>query len=368
MVYSRVLKYAAELLAGMPAADVIASMAKVFKTDCSLKNYMSRVRVHILDSEDERKFHPMYHKDVKKVVRMARKRMNADKDEVCRAVLEFTQLSFKDQYKRRLFRKAGISVSGDDEVDCQLSKIRFVPKNIALFRMGMCHIRECRRQTEQHRLIANENLKLVDCATLKLAECRAVIAVAASAHRHGFQGVPPATVPRVAIALLATSGRRTAEILNCKSVFAPGTNMYSAVFTGQLKTQLCDSYEIPLLCEYIDFIDAYSYMKKIAPPMDSARVNAKYASNLGYWSKRIFGDGVTPHDLRRIYATYVYEAFRYREALVSTNAVIKWLLGHSGLGTSLNYTGIIADGITERFDPRFRLQLPKTVNSFPEQR
>lgn len=361
MGYARIPMYGTQLLSGVPAQEVIASMTTVFKTDWSLKNYMSRVRVYVLDSDDDRKFHPMYHKDIKKLVRFARKRQDTNKEQVCHAVQEFTKLPFRQQYQRRLFRRAGISVFGDDDVDAMLSKVHFVTKNILEFRTSLAHARECRRKTEERRLIANENRKQVDDVTIKLNECRAIIALAANAHRDGYVGDSAvASVPRVAIALLTVSGRRSAEVLNCKSLFEPGSNIYSTQFTGQLKTRLSDSYEIPLLCLYSDFRDAYAYLKRHAPRTETSHVNSRYASNLGYWSKRMFGPNVTPHDLRRIYASYIYEAYIYTDIQVSTNAVIKWLLGHSGLSTSLNYTGIQAGGITELFDTNYRLPLPKT--------
>lgn len=358
MGYARIDAYATQLLEGVPAADVIAAMKLVFKTDCSLKNYMSRVRILLIESEDDRKFHPKYRGDLRKLVRLAK---SCSVPGVREAVDGFLKLSFKDQFMRRRFRNAGITVTGDDTVDAFLSKMRFLPSNVVDFRTDMKNTRDCRRVTEQHRLFANENLKLIADATVKIENCRSVLAIAANAHRNGYTNTPPpASVPRVAIALLVVSGRRTAEILNGKSHFEPGHTPQSAIFTGQLKTHLTHSYEIPLLCNYTDFRDAYEYLKHLVPSLDSSSVNSKYASNLGYWSLRIFGKGVTPHDLRRLYATYVYEVYGYRDDRVSTNAVIKWLLGHSGLGTSLNYTGIIADGITETFDPKMRIPLPKT--------
>lgn len=358
MVYARIDTYATQLLDGVSAENVIMAMKLVFTTDCSLKNYMSRVRISVLESDDARKFHPKYHSDIKKLVRLAKSHSSSL---VRDAVGVFLKLPFKSQFMRRRFRNAGIPVTGDDKVDAFLSKMRFVAKNILDFRTDMKHTRECRRVTEQHRLFANENLKLIDDATMKIDACREIITTASNAHRNGFNpGTPPASVPRVAIALLVVSGRRTAEILSGNSLFEPGCTVQSTIFTGQLKTHLSHSYEIPLLCSYADFRDAYEYLKHLAPTLESSSVNAKYASNLGYWSLRIFGKGVTPHDLRRLYATYVYEVYGYRDDRVSTNAVIKWLLGHGGLGTSLNYTGIIADGITETFDRTLRIPLPKT--------
>jgi integrase len=357
MGYARIDAYAKQLLEGVPAAEVISAMKLVFLTDCSLKNYMSRVRIFVLECPDERKYHPKYRSDMRKLVRLAKSR---NMPRVRDAVSDFVKLSFKDQFMRRRFRNAGISVTGDDGVDECLSKIRFLAPNIVDFRTDMKNTRDCRRATEQHRLIANENLKVIADATVKMETCRSVLVVAAKAHRDGYPVTPPVSVPRVAIAMLVLSGRRTAEILNGKSRFEPGRTSQSAIFTGQLKTHMANSYEIPLLCSYVDFRDAYAYLKHFAPAIDSSSVNSKYASNLGYWSLRMFGKGVTPHDLRRLYATYVYEVYGYRDDRVSTNAVIKWLLGHSGLGTSLNYTGIIADGISEKFDRTMRIPLPKT--------
>lgn len=358
MGYARIDAYANQLLEGVPAAEVIAAMKLVFLTDCSMKNYMSRVRIFVLKSDDERKFHPKYRADIRKLVKLAK---SVKSPRVREAVDEFVKLPFKDQFLRRRFRHAGISVSGDDAVDEFISKMRFLATNVVEFRTDMKNMRDCRRATEQHRLFANENLKVIADATVKIEACRAVLATAAGAHRAGYApGKPPVSVPRVAIAMLVLSGRRTAEILNGKSSFAKGRTAQSAIFTGQLKTHLSPSYEIPLLCSYADFRDAYTYLKHFAPPIESSSVNSKYASNLGYWSLRMFGKGVTPHDLRRLYATYVYDVYGYRDDRVSTNAVIKWLLGHSGLGTSLNYTGIIADGITEKFDRSMRVPLPKS--------
>lgn len=357
MGYERLGTFVSQLLSGAPAADVIAAMKLVFTTDCSIKNYVSRVRVLVLDSDDARKFHPNYHSDMRKLSRLGKANKNPN---VRLALEEFKKLPFKQQFKRRRFRGAGIVVFGDETMDALLSKMRFVPQNILDFRTDMKHARDCRRVTEQHRLFANENLKVVDDSTAKIESCRSILALASSALRDGVIGKRAVSVPRVAIALLVVSGRRTAEILNGKSTFEPGNTPHSTIFTGQLKTHVTSSYEIPLLCSYVDFRDAYAYLNHLSPVTESCNVNSKFASNLGYWSLRIFGKSITPHDLRRLYATYVYEAYGYREDRVSTNAVIKWLLGHTGLGTSLNYTGIVAEGISETFDRRWRIPLPKT--------
>ena len=357
MVYSRIRRYATQLLEGVPAADIIAAMKQVFLTDCSLKNYMSRVRMCVLDADDARKYHPKYAVDIRKLRRLSKSSGNPA---VREAVEEFLKLPFKVQFMRRRLRSKGIAITGDDSVDTFLSRMHFVTPNIAEFRTDMKHARECRRVTEQHRLYANENLKVIDDATIRVGVCRSILAAAANAHRNRHAGASsPESVPRVAIAMLVVSGRRTAEILNCKSRFEPGRTTHSTIFTGQLKTQLAQTYEIPLLCSYADFRDAYAYMRHRAPIVESSAVNTKYASNLGYWSLRLFGKGVTPHDLRRLYAAYVYVAYDYREDRVSMNAVIKWLLGHSGLGTSLNYTGIVTEGISETFDPKLRIPLAK---------
>lgn len=359
MVYNRIRKYATQLLEGAPAEEVIAAMKKVFLTDCSLKNYMSRVRMFVLDSEDSRKFHVRYEADLRKLRRMSKSSKNPT---VREAVDHFIKLPFKVQFMRRKLRNKGIAVTGDDVIDTFLSRMHFVAPNINEFRTDQKHARECRRVTEQHRLFANENLKVIDAATERVGVCRAILAAAAGAHRTRHTGSSsPESVPRVAIALLVVSGRRTAEILNCKSIFEPGRTTHSTIFTGQLKTQLAQTYEIPLLCTYADFRDAYAYVKHRAPLLESSAVNTKYASNLGYWSGRLFGKGVTPHDLRRLYASYVYVAYGYSEDRVSTNAVIKWLLGHSGLGTSLNYTGIVTEGISEKFNINLRIPLVKSA-------
>ena len=270
MGYARIDAYATQLLEGVPAEDVIAAMKLVFKTDCSLKNYMSRVRIFVLQTDDKRKFHPKYESDARKLVRLATRTSPA----VRAAVDEFLKLPFKSQFMRRRFRNAGIAVTGDDAVDAFLSKMRFVAPNIIDFRTDMKHTRDCRRVTEQHRLFANENLKLIADATAKIDTCRAILTTASRAHRDGYTGAPPVSVPRVAIALLAVSGRRTAEILNGKSQFGAGRTPQSAVFTGQLKTHMALSYEIPLLCNYADFRDAYAYMKQLMPTIDSSSVNS----------------------------------------------------------------------------------------------
>ena len=110
----------------------------------------------------------------------------------------------------------------------------------------------------------------------------------------------------IILALLLVSGRRTAEIVNGKSVFSK-LGSHSAMFKGQLKTKRKVSYEIPLLVPYDVFENG----------LNALRNNTKNSKNvqggLSVYSKRHFPFSKLNrvHDLRAIYAHIVYKLYKY---------------------------------------------------------
>jgi hypothetical protein len=144
--------------------------------------------------------------------------------------------------------------------------------------------------------------------------------------------------PYIAIPLLILSGRRSTEIMNGKSSFAPSSlSTTTSLFTGQIKRRGKDmAYEIPLLCDYDVFAYGISILraKQRGETLESAACNNRYHKMLNTEMARICPQGKTVHSLRAMYAAYVY--FLYTSNVTFNRAVMQ-VLGHDKLDVSLSY-------------------------------
>ena len=195
-------------------------------------------------------------------------------------------------------------------------------------------------------------LKLSDIELISLSRVRAkalilkqqVIIVYAAGNwlQHVISMVLSSTTecsfPYIAIPLLILSGRRSTEIMNGKSSFAPSSlSTTTSLFTGQIKKRGKDTtYEIPLLCDYDVFAYGISILraKQRGEQLETTACNNRYHKMLNTEMTRICPQGKTVHSLRAMYASYVYYLY---SSNVMFNRAVMHILGHDKLDISLFY-------------------------------
>ena len=200
----------------------------------------------------------------------------------------------------------------------------------------------CKRTSRDNLTRRNARVRVLDGDAL-LSACRRVLA---SPAEHGPYDV--------ALALLAVSGRRSAEILNGRSTFArvPGCK-HAARFAGQLKTRGdAAPYRIPLLVPYAAFAAGLRWLraeqKRDVATLSAAAVSRRYQSEL---SKRVHGREAASafaslglpnvHALRRVYVVLAHRFTRWDDARRPSLAYAAMrFLGHARIGVSLAYTDI----------------------------
>jgi integrase len=166
------------------------------------------------------------------------------------------------------------------------------------------------------------------------------------------------TIAQLAVTLLLVSGRRSAEILNGRSVFAPRADShFHAQFRGQLKKQgNAAAYTIPLLVPFNVFAQALQILRQkqsaagISPvKLSEEAVHSKYQKRVasvlderritGFLPSLPLSDAtcnrhLTPHDLRAIYVALVQKMFCCDYEFPQ---VAKLVLGHKSVTESLHY-------------------------------
>lgn len=159
---------------------------------------------------------------------------------------------------------------------------------------------------------------------------------------------------RVAVALLAVTGRRTAELLNGRSSFRTVRGRpHECVFAGQLKTRDPRPYRTPLLLPLAEVRRGLDRLRRLQAEddvryMDNARVSSRYQRPLSRALKALAGPMAIfskLHELRAFYACAAYEAFDVvitsgaRRELASQREAVRGVLGHASLSEASKYTG-----------------------------
>jgi hypothetical protein len=149
---------------------------------------------------------------------------------------------------------------------------------------------------------------------------------------------------RLSLPLLLLTGRRTTEILNGKSTFAPTPRPTTCLFTGAIKKRGAASppFEIPLLCEYEVLARALHVLraKQGGEQLEPAACNNRY-------HRRLNGVGLFPfvshvHQLRAVYAAFAYRLYACD---VTFNRAAMQMLGHEKLEVSLSYNAVVLHGL-----------------------
>jgi len=151
------------------------------------------------------------------------------------------------------------------------------------------------------------------------------------------------------IALLFVSGRRSCSLYSGK--FLRGPTEYSYTYIEKFKKKTLKSKEkiYPLLCSFSEFQTALTKFRKSHHALTLSKtekkharmINAKYSkkhvqflsndSNLSY---------LRPHKLRVLYSAFCTRIFKFDRPVP---AVIKYILDHSSMNTSLHYNQWVVD-------------------------
>ena len=207
--------------------------------------------------------------------------------------------------------------------------------------------RECKRGQREATGEKQRRVVRVDGDAV-LAQCAGLLEAPASEGETRLQ-----QLARVAVALLAVTGRRTAELLNGRSSFrAVRGRPHECVFAGQLKTRgERGAYRIPLLLPFADVKRGFERLRRLqrgddARAMDNARVSSRYQRPLSRALAAAPGPLSTfsrLHELRAFYACAAYEAFEVvtggGKELASQREAVRGVLGHASLSEASKYTG-----------------------------
>lgn len=160
---------------------------------------------------------------------------------------------------------------------------------------------------------------------------------AADAINHAKTLLASGTKYKVAAALMLLTGRRTAEIY-LSATFSPKKGSpVLALFSGQLK-QRNDApaapYTVPLLDTFAAINKAAVWLQSQYEFSSPADVNSRISKDLGKTIKSEFskwlGADVTPHDLRKFYASAAYVRRPDAKKASSFRTYAQKILGHSG--------------------------------------
>jgi len=375
MFAARLRGLAEELLDGAAGQDVVQRMrvnTAAFRTDCSLRTYISRVRRLVMDSGNARSMHPRRAETLRALVARASR---PDVGEACRLRAQAfaadslrAQVATQRKHQRRKF------CLGHAAVDDALRRVQLLADNMLAFRINDDEADSCRRRSVQRVVSRNEHVLMVPEASAFLRRAEAILRTAEPATPLGALG----------FALLLVTGRRTAKVFNGRSAFGRGSNPMSCRFDGQLKKERPEPYEIPLLCAFdllragVDALRARqgpwdAALQRFAPagavgaagaaggPADvlaltNEQVHKRYSSNMNRDLKRIyFVPEASNHDCRRFYAQAVWLGYNYAATLVTFNRVTMRFLGHESLEESLKYNSVRLHGFDDRFPEAYLL-------------
>tara|TARA_B100000787_G_scaffold170094_1_gene163955 strand:+ start:367 stop:1683 length:1317 start_codon:yes stop_codon:yes gene_type:complete len=322
-----------------------------FKTSCSRQNYVSKIRRHIFDNGDNRKYHKLYDKTMGTFLRA----VQASDSNMCKENAElFQNADFRVKYKMLKRHKRMEFCLDDANVDEAFRAIKLLTPRIDDFRTSASDWDTCRRLGKQRTHDRNRRVVTVEGSMKYLSHAREVVKTCTQR----------TSLSVIGFALMLTSGRRMSEIFNGKSYFRIGSNACSAFFTGQLKTDIAREYEIPLLCRFEHFAKALGCLRQRqgdVRDLTNDEVNARYSSNLNKILKsKIFFPQSTNHDCRRFYVQAIWKGYEY-EGQHTFNAVAMQFLGHSDIQESLNYNHLLLGNFV-RLPSIFETKNKLTIN------
>jgi hypothetical protein len=318
-------KCAANIDAGIPAADVMREMRERYTTLPCLNSKLSRVRSMCRPTETY-------------------------SDAVAAAVQ-----SAGDEHVQR--RVEAIAVNGGrlqaSDPDSVRTIVRALPprlsENARALRLTRDEMRECKRRQMTHMIEKNKVRTPVDGRIL-LTHARSVVRDPTRCK---------GGIPELTLSLSLVTGRRECELLNGQSVFTPHTT-HSLVFQGQAKkrdegTAQRDERIIPCLAPSHEVVHCVAHLRARQKHvvLTNRAASGRYQSylsrhmhNASPWHET----GTHVHSLRGIYTCMCHVLFDWG---MHTDAYVAMcILGHASLSESLVYT-------TFAIGHAFRMQEPQ---------
>ena len=159
----------------------------------------------------------------------------------------------------------------------------------------------------------------------------------------------------LALALLAVTGRRTAEIMNGRSAFTHTGDDYRVLFSGQLKRRIrvsgetdCPPYHIPVLESAENVHNALTRLRSLQPSdiatsLTNEEVSKRYQKGISVKMHAEYGQCFTGrysvHTLRAVYAGLVHRCFDCPPELTPI-AIASRACGHKNVESALPYMAV----------------------------
>jgi hypothetical protein len=305
------------LLDGADGADVMEALRARHRTPAALSAAITRVRRQVLAAM------PAAQRDALRGEAAAALAPHADEP----GVAAFLGLDLDGM--RRVQRQHASDPTWTAAAEEALRRVALLPANLAALGLSKPELLAFARAREAALLQKQESLLHVRRAGEWLQYALAL--ARASTVEMG--------VERLALPLLLLSGRRTTEILNGHSTFAPTPRPTTCVFTGALKKRgAARAVEIPLLCDHATFATALGVLRarqgheRLEPAACNARYHRRLKAALGLLP---FVSCV--HQLRSVYAAFVYHLYACDATF--NRAAMRFLL-HEKLEVSLSYNAV----------------------------
>lgn len=218
-----------------------------------------------------------------------------------------------------------------EEAEAALQGLELLPPNVAALKLTSRDLLKLKRAQEQ--ALLQKQLQLVP-----VPDATAVLQRATEMCRASTADMP---IARLALPLCLLSGRRSTELLNGKSTFAPTLRPTVASFAGQLKKRGHSDapYDIPLLCDLDTFAHGVAMLRRAqgGEVLEPAACNNKYHRMLAARLHETFPWANHVHVLRAAYVQYVDHLYACNTTL---NAVAMRVCGHDKLEVSLSYNHV----------------------------
>ena len=243
-------------------------------------------------------------------------------------VAAFLRMPLREMVRQQRLHAAAPRWS--EEAEAALATLELLPAHVDALRLSREELGTLERLADARLLAKQETLIVVPDAGAVLAHA---IHVATTA-------TPAMGVATLALNLLLLPGRRSSEILNGASTFAPTARATTCLFGGQLKTrEVRPPYEIPLLCRFDVFLHNLRALREAqgGRVMSAAECNRLYAKAMQLQLRRLYPMAPKVHALRSMYMAFAVELYETR---CTFNIAAMRALGHTMLEDSLAYNSV----------------------------
>jgi Telomere resolvase len=264
--------------------------------------------------------------------------------------IKFKALSLKEKVGvQRLLRQD--SLTGLEDVDMAIASLPLLPDYVLDLRLSKKEADEVARRSMEALAKKSVNSVNVDASDL-LEKC---IATLMNIKSNAFD---------LAAAIALTCGRRMVEIFSVGSFDLVDGEDRTLAFSGQVKKRFGSEDAInfiPTLAPASLVLDAINRLRaeKQSKGLSNRDINLKWSNSCQSAARRLLGENGHFHELRAMYAVIGYNVTLPHS--YSLNAFVSRVLGHAGLGNSLNYTNININNVEQ--EHKFQWSYLKTCGS-----